>query len=218
MTKRSIYIAGPFNTGTNLVNKIISKCNCIDLIKNQPLTLNETQPFHKHTVNMQEIEKYLENPNNLLIIMYKNPYNWLYSIKKAPYDIKYTKMFLPVTLYGKTFPNMLELYNFYYINYMSILKRHSNCIFLDYGKIIDKNTSYDYFNNKLSKIYLSINSKDNFHTTLNAPAKNHGSSVNNVNEAYAQYLNIQNMVKQFVQKRPNFRKSIKPILINYHQI
>ena len=114
MSKR-IHIIGPFNTGTNLLFNIINNSECIDLTQNITFTIeHQHKPFGKHTLEIKTIETYLNNPDNLLIIMYKNIYNWLYSIKKEEYDIIYTKLFLPVELYGKKFPNMIELYNFYY--------------------------------------------------------------------------------------------------------
>ena len=149
--------------------------------------------------------------------MYKNVNNWLYSIKKAHYDIKYTKLYFPVELDNKKFPNMIELYNFYYINYMSLLEKYPNAIFLDYKMVINKSKSYDYINNKLSKINLFINLKNKFNETLMTPAKNHGTSVKNVIEAKESYSGIQDMVKKFLLKKPKFKRSIKPVLIDYYE-
>ena len=149
--------------------------------------------------------------------MYKNVNNWLYSIKKAHYDIKYTKLYFPVELDKKKFPNMIELYNFYYINYMSLLEKYPNAIFLDYKMVINKSKSYDYINNKLSKINLFINLKNKFNETLMTPAKNHGTSVKNVIEAKESYSGIQDMVKKFLLTKPKFKRSIKPVLIDYYE-
>ncbi|MCX5895442.1 MAG: hypothetical protein NTZ51_06395 [Proteobacteria bacterium] len=217
MSKR-IHIIGPFNTGTNLLFNIINNSNCVDLTQNITLTIeHQHKPFNKHTLEIKTIETYLNNPDNLLIIMYKNIYNWLYSIKKEEYDIIYTKLFLPVELYGKKFPNMIELYNFYYINFMSILERYPNAIFLDYNKIIDYTTSYDYVNFKLSKINLFISSNEQFHKILMKPSKNHGEPVKNSIDAKQKYSSRQYVVKKFLINKPNFRRSIKNVLINYYE-
>jgi hypothetical protein len=149
--------------------------------------------------------------------MYKNVNNWLYSIKKAPYYIKYTKLYFPVELDNKKFPNMIELYNFYYINYMSLLEKYPNAIFLDYKMVIDKSTSYGYINNKLSKINLFINSKYKFHKTLMTPAKTHGTSVKNAIEAKESYSGIHDIVKNFLLTKPKFKRSIKTVLIDYYE-
>lgn len=169
-----------------------------------------------NSLTSSRCEDYLRNKDNLLIIMYKNVYNWLYSIKKANYEIKYTKLFLPVELFNKKFSNMIELYNFYYINYMSILERYPNVIFLDYKKVIDTNTSYDYINQKLSKINLLIDSNDNFYKILMQPSKNHGNSVKDSQEAHATYFINNQLVYNFLQKY-NFKRSVQHTLIDYYE-
>ena len=215
---KNIHVIGPYNTGTNLLFNIINNSECIDLIQNKSISIeHQHRPFGKHTLDIKIIENYLNNPDNLLIIMYKNVNNWLYSIKKAHYDIKYTKLYFPVELDNKKFPNMIELYNFYYINYMSILEKYPNAIFLDYKMVINKSKSYDYINNKLSKINLFINLKNKFNETLMTPAKNHGTSVKNVIEAKESYSGIQDMVKKFLLTKPKFKRSIKPVLIDYYE-
>jgi hypothetical protein len=215
---KNIHVIGPYNTGTNLLFNIINNSECIDLIQNKSISIeHQHRPFGKHTLDIKIIENYLNNPDNLLIIMYKNVNNWLYSIKKAHYDIKYTKLYFPVELDNKKFPNMIELYNFYYINYMSLLEKYPNAIFLDYKMVINKSKSYDYINNKLSKINLFINLKNKFNETLMTPAKNHGTSVKNVIEAKESYSGIQDMVKKFLLKKPKFKRSIKPVLIDYYE-
>ena len=216
--QRQIHIIGPMNTGTNLLFNIINNSNCIDLINNTTIkSSNQHNPFNKHILEINIIEDYLRNKDNLLIIMYKNVYNWLYSIKKANYSIKYTKLFLPVELDNKKFSNMIELYNFYYINYMSILERYPNVIFLDYNKVINIQTSYDYINQTLSKINLSILSKDNFNKTLMTSSKNHGNSVKNSQEAVRIYDINQQMVYNFLQKKKKFNRSVKHTLIDYYE-
>jgi hypothetical protein len=149
--------------------------------------------------------------------MYKNVYNWIYSIKKECYDVKYSKLFLPVELYGKNFPNMVELYNYYYINYMSILNKYSNVVFLDYEKVIQKNESYDYINNALRKINIFISSKSKFDIQLMTKAKSHGNSVKTADEAAQKFNKNQKMVKTFINKHNNLKRSIKNQLITFYE-
>lgn len=213
-----VHIIGPFNTGTNLLHNIIKKCNCIDLNTNKPVIVEgQHNPFSKHTIKIKQIYDYISNKNNLLIIMYKNVYNWLYSIQKSPYDAKFTKLYSSVELFSKTFPNMIEVYNFYYTNYLSILNQFDNVIFLNYEEIINKSTSYDYLNAKLQKINLRVLSKDDYYLELSKPAKTHGTSVSCAAEAKNQFKKNNDIVKRFVQKIPSFNKSIKTKLIDFFE-
>ena len=220
MTKH-IHIIGQFNTGTNLINNIISNSDVIDLVDNDSIVIynNDNEPIHKHTLIIKDINNYLLDKNNIVIIMYKNVYNWLYSIPKAPYDIKLKNMFSTVELYSKKFDNMIELYNFYYINYISILNNFNNVIFIDYEKIIDTDThtSFDYINSKLQKINLQITSRDKMIIELSKPSKNHGDPVNSATDAKNNYKQNNEMVKQFVQKIPVLNKSVRSSIINYFE-
>jgi len=49
------------------------------------------------------------------------------------------------------------------------------------------------------------------------PAKTHGNSVKNTNEAKDSYDSRNNMVNQFLQKIPNLKHSVKTSLINYYE-
>jgi hypothetical protein len=217
MTRR-VHVIGPFNSGTNLMHNIIQKSACIDLATNTPVIIGGIHdPFGKHIMTINTINKYLDNKNNVLIIMYKNVYNWLYSIKKECYDVKYSKMFLPVELYGKKFPNMVELYNYYYINYMSLLNKYDNVVFLDYEKVIQKNNSYEYINTNLSKINLFISSKHSFDVQLMTKAKSHGQSVKTADEAAQKFIKNQIIVKSFVNKYANLKRSIKKSLFTFYE-
>jgi hypothetical protein len=218
MSNTRIHIIGPYNTGTNLLHNIITNCDCKDLTTNDNVMIkSQHDPFDKHTININTIKTYLDNPNNLLIIMYKNIYNWLYSIKKDCYHLQYTKLYLPAKLYDQNFPNVIELYNYYYVNYMSLLNTYNNVIFLDYEKIIDKFTSYGYVNEKLKKINLYISLENEYNLQLMKPAKKHGKSVKSSVEANNTFLHNQNMVKHFVNKNNNLRKSVNNILISFYE-
>jgi hypothetical protein len=218
MTKQ-IHIIGPFNTGTNLIRNIMSNCDVIDLFNKDSIIIHNdnTQPIHKHTIIIKDINNYLLDKNNIVIIMYKNVYNWLYSIKKSPYDIIFSNMYSMVELYSKKFANMIELYNFYYINYISILNNFNNVIFMDYEKVIDTNTSFDYINSKLQKINLQITSRDKIIIELSQPSKHHGVSIKCATDAKKIYKTNNEMVKQFVEKIPSLNKSVMPCIINYFE-
>ena len=221
MSKRTIKIVGPFNTGTNLLANIIKSDNCVDLLSNSTCsqlrqTTHDATNFDKHTVNISEIIQYLQNEKNLVIIMYKNVYNLLYSIKKAQYSLKGDKLYSTVELQGKTFPNAVELYNFYYINYISLLNKFNNIVFLDYHKLL-KDNSYAYINSKLKKLNLTIRSEKLFKEILNKPAKTHGNSVKSVKEAQDKYHSVHKMVSNFVNHNQILKKSIKHDITIYYE-
>ena len=218
MTKH-IHIIGPFNTGTNLLHNIISNCDVVDSNNNESIFIDSDvhKPINKHTLIIKDINNYLLDNNNLLIVMYKNVYNWIYSISKSPYDIKIKNVYSQVEIHSKKFANIIQLYNFYYINYISILNNFKNVIFLDYEKIIDTDTSFDYINSKLQKINLQITSKDKMMIELSKPSKNHGDPVNSATDAKNNYKNNNKMVKQFVEKIPILNKSVRSSIINYFE-
>jgi hypothetical protein len=148
--------------------------------------------------------------------MYKNVYNWLYSIKKAQYTLQGDKLCSTVELRGKIFPNAVELYNFYYINYISLLNKFNNIVFLDYHKLL-KGNSYRYINSKLKNINLAIRSEGLFKEILNKPAKPHGNSVNSAKDAEQKYDSVHKMVKNFVSQNLSFKKSIKNDITVYYE-
>ena len=70
---------------------------------------------------------------------------------------------------------------------------------------------------ELSKINLFIRSNEQFHNTLMKPSKKHGEPVKNSIEAKQKYSSRQCVVKNFLIKKPIFRRSIKNVLINYYE-
>ncbi len=100
---------------------------------------------------------------------------------------------------------------------MSILNKYNNVVFLDYEKVIQKNNSYEYINNTLSKINLFISSKSKFDLQLMTKAKSHGQSVKTADEAAQKFNKNQNMVKTFINKHNNLKKSIKNALFTFYE-
>jgi hypothetical protein len=100
---------------------------------------------------------------------------------------------------------------------MSILNKYSNVVFLDYEKVIQKNESYDYINNALRKINIFISSKSKFDIQLMTKAKSHGNSVKTADEAAQKFNKNQKMVKTFINKHNNLKRSIKNQLITFYE-
>jgi hypothetical protein len=70
-----IIILGPFNSGTNLIEKIFI---------NHDIIYNETI-YWKHTILIDTLCKLCEIKDVIIIIMYRNIYNWLNSINNTKY-------------------------------------------------------------------------------------------------------------------------------------
>ena len=98
-----------------------------------------------------------------------------------------------------------------------MLNKYSNVVFLDYEKVIQKNDSYDYINNSLRKLNVCISSKSKFDIQLMTKAKSHGKSVKSADEAAQKFKKNQNMVKTFINKYNNLKKSIKNPLFTFYE-
>jgi 5-methylthioribose kinase len=73
---RQIHVIGPYNTGTNLLFNIINNSECMDLTEHKVITTpHQDKPINKHTLEIKDIEEYLNDPNNILIIIIIIAYN-----------------------------------------------------------------------------------------------------------------------------------------------
>jgi hypothetical protein len=99
--RRKIQMVGAFNTGTNLVGKVISKVFNVDLHPAGHTT------FWKHTCltesfsndTRSEISNITKSPNipkTWYIVVVKHPYWWLHSIKRCHYSLKTINPELPI--------------------------------------------------------------------------------------------------------------------------
>jgi hypothetical protein len=189
MTK--IRVFGPFHTGTNLIHTIINEAGCI--VNGKPITANQND---KHDLNPQFSE------DEFVILMYKNVFNWIYSINKEPYDMTFNELTSQISFREETFQNIIHLYNSYYLSYMDLLtSQNKNIIFLDYGKIIDKDSGFDYINGKLGTMGLNIQNREKFSEILGKPSKSHGFSRLNSDDALARYLPNQLVYKKFIHEQ-----------------
>jgi hypothetical protein len=231
----NLIILGPMNSGTNLLKKILENSGCflLDNSNTQIFPVGDGSIIWKHNFDFQQIETLLQDPNNLVIFMYKNVFNWLFSMKKKSYEIEFKTIDGEAKFHGiwngelyatnfivpnkQTFTNIIQLYNIYYTNYRNCLMKYNNVIFLDYEKIIDKVNCFQYINNKLKKIQLRIISEDSLLKVLSQPSKEHGHSVKNSDEAYLNYSNNQILVKNFIYQRPQLYKFISNNIIFFYE-
>ena len=211
---------GPFNTGTNLLAKILKK----NIEQNIQIHPEGHTLLWKHVINKSLIEKDIQlNTDTLFICIYKPIHNWICSMQKASYNIQWNK-----TLTGKcdfkserhngilyreqNYNNIIEIYNEYYNMYIELINAHKRVIFMNYYDIIDKENVVKYITNKLSVYNLFIRNNNNIISILHKPSKGHGKSVKSSNEAINKktvgYNNINNCEKNKLIIKKHFNYEI----------
>ena len=149
--------------------------------------------------------------------MYKNIYNWIYSIKKESYYIKFKSLNQSVECNNKKYHSVIALYNHTYNLYIDLLKKYPNIVFLDYYKVTNKHTCFDYINSKLIKYNLRLSSNDQILSYLNKPAKNHGNSVKNSDDALKSYIPNQKLVKKYLIDYTKIHKYVNHNIIDFFE-
>jgi histidinol dehydrogenase len=77
------------------------------------------------------------------------------------------------------------------------ISTNPNVVIVNYYKLISDD-GLNYLNQKLDKIGFSKLNYDEFNNALNQPAKHHGKSVKNANEALERYHRVQEEFKEKV--------------------
>ena len=221
MNISKIQILGPFNTGTNLLAKILKKN-----IQQKIQIHHEGHTLcWKHTLDKSLIEeKIKQNPDTLFICVYKPLHNWVCSMQKSSYDIKWDKTLsgkckfnanekLPGGIFNRNYSNIVEIYNMYYNMYIQLINDHKRVIFMNYYDIIVKENVVKYITNKLSVFNLSIKGKHDIFNILNKPSKGHGRPVKSANAAINKadkcYNDINNCEKNKLLIKKWFNYEIK---------
>jgi len=190
-----INLLGPLNSGTNLVNNLCSLSGF--LTKSSGSTV-----CAKDTIDFDKVEKKISNNKDILFVVVFRPlYSWIKSCQNVDSSnlIWDKNIESALNLEGQTFTSIVELYNNYYTNYIKLIRKYENVMYLDYFKICNVNTSYDYFIDKMATFnnkLVNKNSidKDSFINVLNKKATEN-SSVNNSIEALYKY-------EQLLQETP----------------
>ena len=99
----------------------------------------------------------------------------------------------------------------------NLIEKKSNVIFVDYYKLINKDTCFEYLNQKLSPLGIKITNREKMMKELNKPAKNHGKCIQNSNMALQDYISNQELVKQFIIKNTNLNRNINTKVIKYFE-
>jgi hypothetical protein len=170
-------LLGPYNSGTNLINNLLRKY----LIS----PTDGTTIIWKHSLEIIKIVETIEKyPYCLFIVSYRPLYSWIKSIEKISYDIKWNKEINGIVEFNNCkYNTIIELYEKYYIMYKSLIEKYDNVIALEYYKICDINTSYDYMSKKLKDFNIHLTDRNNYIHNLNSKSKHHGDPVSNSNEA-----------------------------------
>ena len=172
-----IHLLGPYNSGTCLVHNIFSKYS-----KDDGNTIT-----WKHDNNENILHHCIENNKDCLFIVIYRPLNsWIKSMQKKEYSVTWDKNIKSKCIYRKKeYNSIVDIYDEYYNIYIKIIDKYPNVIYLEYNKIVNKDTSYEYVKQQIEHFLIPMISKEEFMNILSKPSKNHGSPVTNSDEALA---------------------------------
>jgi hypothetical protein len=169
-TYKNIQIFGPFNSGTNLIARIMR----YGLV--EPFNMKAAGGTHicKHTIKAHVLEENVrKNKDTLFICMYRPMAYWVESIKNNLYDLVWDKNIKnPCMFRNVKYDTVFHLHKAYYDAYKNICSKYSNVIWLEYNILINKEIAYQYLNNKLFKTNLQFKSKEKIISILEKPSKN----------------------------------------------
>ena len=219
---KKITIIGPFNTGTNLMQKVITS-SFVDKDSNIKISLIPNDKIiWKHSIDLEKLKILCETPNLYIIVMYRNLYSWINSMFKAKYDLKFSRIDDPVVFRGadksvRQYKNIIDVFNTWYTNYKKLLEKYENIVFLDYIKVVDKVNGFKYINQKIDRFNMRLYNEELYFNCLEKPAKFHGKPVKNSQEASEKYELDKNKIKNEIMKYKNLREEINYDLINYYE-
>jgi hypothetical protein len=132
-----VQILGPFNTGTNLLHQIISRAYDTKI---GPIG---STIIWKHTI-IDNIVVRNKIKNVLKIVMVRDPYFWLRSLEKKRYTLESKSrnpndinqlLVKPCKLRTHKFSNCVQLWNYYYKNYLNLLSK-DRTLYISYEQLI----------------------------------------------------------------------------------
>jgi hypothetical protein len=229
-----IKVMGPYNSGTNLMINILYNNTHIGDKKSIQVFSNNHVDIWKHCNNEKTIRTYLDQNNDVCIIfMYKNFYNLIHSIKKQCHNIGFKNIYKDrIHFRGKLmkdpkhirekYDSFMDFYYEYYRTFKNILedsKYKGRVIFVDYGKIIDKSSCFEYLQSKLSKIYEcpQLLSKEHVWNKLATPSKKHHTTVANSDEALKNYKpNNRKIYRELMKENNKFCRNFDKSLERFY--
>ena len=235
--KEYIKIIGPYNSGTNLLIKLLTKNVIKDSggnITEINILNNNDMKLWKHSNNYKTITEYLDKYKNIKIIfVYKNFLSLINSMKKESYNFKYSNIYKNTIVFTGNkllitdnfikykYNSILDYYNCYYETYHKILtdiQYQSRAIFVDYKQLISKYNTYNYLKDKLSLFNYNIKFPLSIITILSKPSKPDKSCVQNSDEAFENYRkNKKKIYKEIMNNNKNIIKNINLSLLKYYE-
>ncbi len=197
-----VQVFGAFNTGTNLMVKLLN-----NLFETQIPKEGSTRKW-KHTLNVKNF------PRLFHICMIKNPFSWFQSVIKESYLIEWDKkkrlLHQPVLMRGEgnpqRFSSIAKLWLHYYISYLEFSKKNKyNVLVIPFEEMIyDTDNLYQFVSN-VFKIPLPTNYNEIKEKTMARPAKPHG------------HCNTLNQVKEKTKLEFLFSKYTKEDVMRFFQ-
>jgi hypothetical protein len=132
-----VQILGPFNTGTNLLHQIISTAY------NTKIGPIGSTIIWKHSI-IDNVVVRNKIKNVLKIVMVRDPYFWLRSLEKKRYTLESKSknpndinqlLVKPCKLRTHKFSNCVQLWNYYYKNYLNFLSK-DRTLYISYEQLI----------------------------------------------------------------------------------
>lgn len=183
-----VLVFGPYNSGTNLVQRIFTPINGhhdeVNL-RHGGIRISKLVGGAKHSfLDLPRKINAIYRYDVLYIICYRNIYSWINSCLNWSYKIKINSED-DIDFYARKWSSLVEIYNEYYLMYINLIKKYRNVIFLNYSKLIEPEIGYKYLYHKIKKFRLYIR-PNYFKYCLSSPSKYHerGKSVSNSSEAY----------------------------------
>ena len=209
MNINKICILGPFNSGTNLITKmLLDNMNRKILLDPEGARINGCAPVWKHAPEEKLInEGAVNNPNTLFICIYRPMINWISSIKRNQYGIVWDgQIHSSCRLRDTNCNTIMDLHTHYFSVYKNAITKYKNVIFMNYDNLIDILNIYEYINNKLKDFDIHIKNEKQLYDVLNKPSKDHGNCVNDYKEAKKRtecVMNINKREKEIIEQNIN---------------
>ncbi len=166
-----VQVYGAFNTGTNLMVKLLN-----NLLQTNIPKEGSTRKW-KHTLIVKNF------PRLFHICMIKNPFSWFQSVIKESYLIEWDKkkklLHQPVLMRGEgnpqRFSSIAKLWLHYYITYLEFSKKNKyNVLVIPFEEMIYDTDNLYKFVSDIFKIPLPNNYTEIKEKTMARPAKPHG--------------------------------------------
>lgn len=210
-----VFILGPYNSGTNLLQNIFAYINGHrNEVSHQWGRLPRDKQMHgggKHTlIDLPDLFDKVVQKNSLYIVCFRNIHSWINSCLKKNYKITIDEAD-DIKFCNRKWGSLVEVYNEYYTNYMKIIKKYDNVIFIEYSKIIEDKEGFKYLRSKIKPFGLHINKKY-FDYCLSVPSHHRG-TVGNSKNAQKKEKKVINSINDHTK----FVTDVKKEIIEFYQ-